>query len=101
LRDNPQENVCYNQHPYPQDDGYGQCVACFGDPILKAEWESRRFSEDDMRRMLGSTGVQFHGARIQQLRETMKPANVAKLDAMDYEEQVITVIYLIDKGVIT
>jgi len=101
VENTPQHNVSLHGDAgdsYPHDDGYGECTSCGGDPSVPY---SDDITEAQLRRRMGWGMTCFVDARIARLRETMNPANVARLDTMEYSGQVAIVLRMVERGIIT
>jgi hypothetical protein len=94
LRDMPEENVCYAQVPYPQDDGFGQCVECFGDSSLEPE------TEEEWRKFFGTAMSTIFDNKIRRLEENLSPKNVEKLHSMEYWQKCRIVQQMLEEGAI-
>ena len=85
IKNSPEENNDFGQNSY--DEGFGMCRECGGDP-----------NSDDILMRLGWAGRTFFDARIDIVRERLKPEKRAKFDAMSYERQVAFVSRCIERG---
>src|SRR6266436_9304383 len=73
IEDSTDQNASFGMEPYPQDQGFGMCFACGGDP-----------HSDDIHARLGWAGRTFYETRMSIVRERLSPENRAKFDEMDY-----------------
>lgn len=83
------------------DDGFGHCKACYGDPTANPEAaKTPQEREESVRKAQGWAGQAFFEARIAALRPLLNPSNLARFNAMPYEEQCDVIARLIENGAI-
>lgn len=89
IENSADKNACFGIEPYPHDEGFGECFDCAGDPHA-----------NDIRTRLGWAGRTFYEARMDIVRERLKPETRAKFDAMDYEKKVVFIGRCIEWGLL-
>ena len=82
--------------PYPDDDGYGMCVGCGGDPTA----DSKDLSEKNIRKRLGFGGECFYDTRIEHLGKALNAENSARFKALPFYKQVALVASAVEEGMI-
>ncbi len=101
LDNKPGSNVSLHRDVgafYPQDEGYGECTDCGGDPSTELTADS---SDDTVRRVLGSSTCRFYDSRIPRVAESLSDKNRAKYAAMPLIKQIHFVDKLIEVGKLT
>jgi hypothetical protein len=99
LRNNAVENVCFDQVPYPQDDGFGQCRSCFGDNSIDPE----TIADDDWitwKKHLGSIAYRELERNIMRLDEGLSPVNRKSLNELPWWKQAHLALDLRAAGVL-
>lgn len=91
------ENIAAAVMPYPCDEGFGWCRACFGDDSVKVE--GKEPTEAQLRKRLGWAAETFFDARFDVLEKKLNAGNVERFRSMTYARKVAAVTRLIEKGV--
>ena len=89
IADTPEENVCFGIQPYPHDDGFGECLKCFGNSAAK-----------EFREQLGWAGRTFYDSRIEIVRGCLSPQKQKEFDELSYERKVIFIGRAIERGLL-
>ena len=89
IADTPEENVCFGIQPYPHDDGFGECLKCFGNPAAK-----------EFREQLGWAGRTFYDSRIEIVRGCLSPQKQKEFDELSYERKVIFIGRALERGLL-
>jgi hypothetical protein len=99
VENTPAHNVALHQpegSPYPNDDGFGMCKDCGGDPAVSLD----DLSEEKVRKRLGWGACCFYDARIELVLENLNERNRAKFAALDYAGKVAIVSRMLEEGII-
>ncbi len=89
IRHTPDENVHYGLTPYPNDDGYGMCRECGGNP-----------NADELKEQMGWATRHFYEARFPVVRKNLSTEERRKKwDQAPYTQKVAFVARMIEKGV--
>ncbi len=75
--------------PYPHDDGFGECLKCFGNSAAK-----------EFREQLGWAGRTFYDSRIEIVRGCLSPQKQKEFDELSYERKVIFIGRAIERGLL-
>lgn len=89
IADTPEQNACYGIEPYPHDEGFGECLRCYGDPAAK-----------EFRDQLGWAGRTFYDVRIEIVRGLLSPQKRKAFDELSYERKVIFIGRAIERGLL-
>jgi hypothetical protein len=89
IADTPEDNACFGIQPYPHDTGFGECRKCYGNSAA-----------EDLGDRLGWVGRTFFDARIEIVRERLKPQSQQKFDKLSYEHKIAFISRLLERGLI-
>lgn len=87
LLNTEEQNAHFGIVPYPNDEGFGMCLECGGDPKAAS-----------LRKKMGWAKVSFFDARVEILQEKMNPDNAVKFEAMSYAKKCVLITRLIERG---
>ena len=90
LQHNEEENTHFNITPYPDDEGFGMCRECGGDPKAKS-----------VKKKLGWASTMYCEARFPVIRDALSDKGKANWDKASYERKCSTVFMFVEKGILS
>ena len=90
VQNNEAENVHFGMIPYPDDNGFGMCRDCGGDPTAKGT-----------KKKLGWAKTCFCEARFPVIRDALSDKGKANWDKATYAKKCFTVFTFVEKGILS
>ena len=101
LKNTPEENACYNESPYPQDTGFGQCRSCFGQDKNDLTFEDLEgLTEKELWAFLGSVEAQFYKTRFELMSKALNEKNSAEFESFPLVQKFYFVQQAVLDGII-